>query len=60
LSNNLFVKNLELYIGYDINEYSGDTITINTTDILNFSRLRDNDIKTINLYWIRKINDSDY
>lgn len=59
LPDNIFVRNLELYVGYDISEYNGDSITINTTDVLTFSRMRE-EVKNINLYWVRKIDDSDY
>lgn len=60
LSNNIFVKNLKLYVGYDINEYNINSVTINTSNSLTFSRLRDNDKKNINLYWIKEDSDGEY
>lgn len=60
LPDNLFVGNMELYVGHDISAYSGDSVSINTSNILTFSKLRNNDKKTLSLYWIRKIDDSNY
>ena len=60
LPNNLFVRNLEIYMGYDINDYNGDNITINVNDSnLYFSTLRD-EIKNINLYWIHELENGNY
>ena len=60
LPNNLFVRNLEIYIGHDINDYHGDSVTINVNDSnLYFSTLR-NEIKNINLYWIHELDNGNY
>lgn len=61
LPDNLFARNLQLYVGYSSSEYvGGNTVTINTADNLSFSILRDNNIKNINLYWVRQIDNDNY
>lgn len=52
VSNNLFVDNVQLFLGYDVNEFKGETLMIHTDDLLSYQYSRDNNEKNMFLRWI--------
>lgn len=52
ISNNLFVDNVQLFLGYDVNEFKGETLMIHTDDLLSYQYNRDNNEKNMFLRWI--------
>ena len=52
VSNNLFVDNVQLFLGYDVNEFKGETLMIHTDDLLSYQYKRDNNEKNMFLRWI--------
>jgi len=57
---NLFVKDIKLYIGYDINEYDNDKVTLTTSNSLNYSSTEIDNDKKLSLYWVHKIDANNY
>ena len=55
---NLFVKNLYLFLGYDLSEFNEETLILYTPYSLTYdSRIQNNpQIKNLRLRWIRKID----
>jgi hypothetical protein len=37
MPNNLFVDNVSIYLGYDVNEFSGETLMLTTNDLLTYT-----------------------
>lgn len=60
LEDNLFVDNIKVYLGYDINEFQNETLMIFSDDILSYHHRRNPNTKYINLRWIHKIDDFTY
>lgn len=52
LLSNLFVQNIELYVGYDLSDYSSDFVQIYSFNSLTYVNTKPNDIKTISLKWV--------
>lgn len=52
VSNNLFVDNVQLFLGYDVNEFKGETLMIHTDDLLSYQYNRGNNEKNMFLRWI--------
>lgn len=52
ISNNLFVDNVQLFLGYDVNEFKGETLMIHTDDLLSYQYKRDTNEKNMFLRWI--------
>ncbi len=48
---NLFVDNVQIYLGYDINEFDKETLMLHTDDILSYQYTQDNE-KDVYLRWI--------
>lgn len=60
LNHNLFVKNLKIYLGYDINAFSDDELRISTNDANTYSATNKNNDKNLILKWIHKVDDNKY
>lgn len=60
ISDNLFVNNLKIYLGYSLNEFSGDELRLSTNDTLDYSAAIDDNRKSLILKWIHKIDDTHY
>ena len=60
ISDNLFVNNLKIYLGYSLNEFSGDELRLSTNDTLDYSATIDDNRKFLVLKWIHKIDDTHY
>lgn len=60
ISDNLFVNNLKIYLGYGLNEFSGDELRLSTNDTLDYSAAIDDNRKSLILKWIHKIDDTHY
>lgn len=62
LPDNIFVGNIKLYVGYDINKYSSDAVTLSTFDPLTYSQKRtvENNTKHLTLHWVHKLDDYNY
>lgn len=60
ISDNLFVNNLKIYLGYSLNEFSGDELRLSTNDTLDYSATIDDNRKSLILKWIHKIDDTHY
>lgn len=62
ISNNLFVKNLQIYLGYDVNAFSTDTLRISTNDATTYSAMDTEAVRSKHLLlkWIHKIDDGKY
>lgn len=58
--NNLFVKNVQLYMGYETGYFQGETLILYTPDILSYSQNRKEENKEIDLRWVHKIDDKNY
>ena len=66
INNNIFIRNLKIYLGYDISTFTEDSVKISTpgypyynkadiqTDLLHGGR------RYLNLRWIHKISDNEY
>lgn len=60
LPDNIFVGDIKVYVGYDINKYSSDAITLNTSESLTYSKKRETNIKPLTLHWVHKIDEYNY
>ena len=61
LNDNLFVNNLKIYLGYDSNAFSGDTLVLSSTDLYSYSKMRrGRNNKNLILKWIHKVDDNTY
>lgn len=61
LNDNLFVNNLKIYLGYDVNAFSGDTLMLSSTDLYSYSKIRKGrNNKNLILKWIHKVDDNTY
>ena len=61
LNDNLFVNNLKIYLGYDSNAFSGDTLILSSTDLYSYSKMRrGRNNKNLILKWIHKVDDNTY
>ena len=60
ISDNLFVNNLEIHLGYGLNEFSKDELRLSTNDTLDYSAAIDDNRKSLNLKWIHKVDDTHY
>lgn len=58
LSDNLFINNLKIYLGYPINSFSGDTLKLSVDDIY-YSSIIDKD-KNMTLRWIHQLDENKY
>lgn len=59
LRNNLFINNLQLYFGYELNRYKGETLEVfSYTSPLSFHQDREENKKEIGLRWIHQNKDS--
>jgi hypothetical protein len=60
LSPNLFMENITLYLGYDVNSFTEDeTLMLYTPDSLTYHYTKNNE-KNIYMRWIHKIGDNHY
>lgn len=57
--NNLFVDDVQLFMGYEIGYFTGETLILYTPDTLSYSYKRE-ELKEINLRWIHKIDEKTY
>lgn len=59
---NLFVKNLYLFLGYDLSEFNEETLILYTPDSLTYdSRIQNNSqTKNLRLRWIRKVDENTF
>lgn len=57
--NNLFVDNVKIYLGYDKNEFSGETLMVYTNDLMTYHYKKANN-KTIYLRWIHLQDDGEH
>jgi hypothetical protein len=61
LNDNLFINNLKVYLGYDVNAFSGDTLILSSTDLYSYSKIRKGrNNKNLVLKWIHKVDDNVY
>lgn len=69
--NNLFVDNVCIYLGYDVNAFSGETLMLTTNDLTTYTyqeveaadggKIMGNpNPVTMTLRWIHKVNDLEY
>jgi len=55
------VNNLKIYLGYDVNAFSGDTLILSSTDLYSYSKIRKGrNNKNLILKWIHKVDDNTY
>lgn len=57
--NNLFVDDVQLFMGYEIGYFTDETLLLYTPDTLSYSYKRE-ELKEINLRWIHKIDEKTY
>lgn len=57
--NNLFVKDVCMYLGYEIGTFTDETLILHTPDDLTY-RYDKTEAKEINLRWIHKIDETNY
>ena len=68
INDNIYVNDIEIYLGYQLSEFDGDNLIISTPGYLSYSRIeelaeKDNEngyIKTLNLRWIHEETDGSY
>lgn len=61
MDNNIFVNNIEIYLGYPIEEFNGDLVEISTPGDIWFYGLNDIEPKKIlNVRWIHQIDENTY
>lgn len=60
LIDNIFVGNIKIIAGYDISEYTKDTVTLTTDDYMSYSKQRGNNNKVLTLHWVHKIDANNY
>ena len=54
-------NNLKIYLGYDSNAFSGDTLILSSTDLYSYSKMRrGRNNKNLILKWIHKVDDNTY
>ena len=58
LPNNLFVDNINIYLGYEQDKYTEETLMLYTTDTYTYYPNDNGNAKNIGLRWIHKIDDS--
>lgn len=69
--NNLFVDNVCIYLGYDVNAFSGETLMLTTNDLTTYTYqeveaadggkvMGNPNPVTMTLRWIHKVNDLEY
>lgn len=49
---NLFVDNVQIYLGYDVNEFDKETLMLHTDNMLSYQYTRQNNEKDVYLRWI--------
>lgn len=54
---NLFVDNVQVFLGYDINEFKDETLIICTNNTLSYHYTNDDNSKIMELRWIHKLED---
>lgn len=59
LEPNLFLKNLNICLGYNITNFSGDELRLSVDEDLYYSKVASRE-KTLNLNWIHKLNNNKY
>lgn len=59
VTDNIFVSDIQIYLGFPENEFNGDSLTLTTSSSLAYS-IFSNNPKTINIKWIHKIDDKNY
>lgn len=59
LDNNIFVKDLNIFFGSDVGEFTQDTLQISTPNSRSYSVL-DPEEKVINFKWIHKVDDNTF
>ena len=60
LQNNLFVDDVKIYLGYDMEAFTEETLMLYTNDDLKYHYTDDPLYKTISLRWIHKIDEKTY
>ena len=60
LNDNLFINNLQIFLGYDVSEFNGDQLNISTNDPTKYSATYDTNYKNLLLKWIHKTEDNKY
>ena len=58
--NNLFVRNIELFLGYEMNEYTNDKMQIYCSNLLKYSYADIEKTKHLQLKWMHKFNSGKY
>lgn len=59
VTDNIFVSDIQIYLGFPENEFNGDSLTLTTSSSLAYS-IFSNNPKTINIKWIHQIDDKNY
>lgn len=65
MNNNIFMKDLKIYLGYSLSEFNGDSVKISTPNYTSYNKL---DTQTevaggkrfLNLRWIHQIGENEY
>lgn len=57
LLSNLFVQNIQLYVGYDLNNYSSDLVQLYTFNSTTFVNTKPKDEKKVYLKWVHILED---
>lgn len=64
MSDNLFVDNVKIYLGYEAGRFTDETLMLYTADSLTYQYNRNTEVnnnnKMINLRWIHKIDDNTF
>ncbi len=59
VTDNIFVSDIQIYLGFPENDFNGDSLTLTTSSSLAYS-IFSNNPKTINIKWIHQIDDKNY
>ena len=52
IDNNILVNNIEIYLGYPLSDFNGDSVIISTPGYASYSKMDANKEKLLNLRWI--------
>lgn len=60
IDNNILVNNIEIYLGYPLSDFNGDSVIISTPGYASYSKMDANKEKLLNLRWIHQVNENTY
>lgn len=60
MSNNLFVDNVKIYMGYEMGAFTEETLMIFSNDSLTYHYTNESLARDVNLRWIHKIEDNKF